>query len=72
MASNRIYLQGSQAQCEAYNDLVYTSEFQEVGTERWALIIERDGDFYIIGHSDYPAPNGMTKVDSLPPISEDI
>lgn len=72
MASNRIYLKGSQAQCEAYNDLVYSNEFQEIGTERWANLIERDGDFYILRHEDFEATEGLFESE-LPEIeSEEI
>ena len=66
-----IYLKGTFEECKAYNDLVYTNRFAEdIGTTCWMQPIERDGDFYILKHPDYPATTGLIEAE-LPELPEE-
>ena len=65
------YLKGTLQACKAYNDLVFQSEYSHIiGNTRWAHTIERDGDFYIRKHPDYPATDGL--IEALLPEPEGI
>ena len=64
------YLKGTQAQCKAYNDHVASQRGLPAGTITcWAHPVEREGDWYIRVHPDYPAFDGLTPAE-LPEIEE--
>lgn len=67
------YIQATKEQCEAYDELVSTGlGFPNSNkTLNWMTPVERNGDFYIQLHADFPAFEGCEVVESLPVIDEE-
>ena len=64
------YLKGTKQKCEGYNQHVAQERNLPAGTiTKWAHIIERDGEYYIPKHPDYPAFDGLVPAE-LPEIEE--